>query len=296
MMDGVRKFVDPPVVTPLPYGLLSAVETVPDGDSKWKLGVAYQPDACEPAHSTQISCPLDDIEDFRKTPTSEGIPTRGSNTVTLYTWIDCSPVGSWDEYERRTDDALDAGAHRALENIFWTGEITQPGDAVYYPHLASNAEVFDTEYETEILLQTAAVVPVTGAVSVTQAIGILEGAMGECYPGVPVLHVPRVALAHLSENYLIERRGDKLFTSGGSHVAAGGGYPGTAPDGTDPAYPITWFYATGAINMRVSETKFTSSQEAALRRDINSMVLIAERTYSLGWDCCHFAVQVDLTL
>lgn len=295
-MDGVRKYVEAPTVTPLPYSLMSVVDIVPDSDRHWRLGTMYQPDACDVAHSTQAQCPIDDIEDFRKTPTSVGIPTRGNDVVTLYTWIDCSPVGNWDDYERRTDEALDFGAPRALEDVFWTGAIDQPSANIYYPHLASDEEVFDSEAETEILLQTAATVTVTGAVSVTEAIGILEGAMGECYGGTPVIHVPRTALAFLSENYLIERRGDKLFTMGGSRIAAGGGYPGTGPDGTDPAYPITWFYATGAINMRVSDTKFTSSKEAALRRDINSMVFIAERTYSLGWDCCHFAVQVDLTL
>lgn len=295
-MDGVRKYVEAPTVTPLPYGLMSVVNIVPDSDPHWKLGTMYQPDACDPANSTQISCPLDDIEDFRKTPTSVGIPTIGNDAITLYTWIDCSPVGNLDEYEERTEEALDLGAPRALENVFWTGEVTQPTANVYYPHLASDTEVFDSEAGTEILLQTAATIPVTGAVNVVQAISILEGAMAECYGGTPVIHVPRKALAHLSDHHLIERRGDKLYTIGGSLIAAGGGYPGTAPDGTAPTATTGWFYATGAINLRVSDTKFTSSKEAALRRDINSMVFIAERTYSLGWDCCHFAVQVEFIL
>lgn len=295
-MDGVRKYVEAPTVTPLPYGLMSVVNIIPDGDRHWRLGTMYQPDACEPAHSTQASCPLDDIEDFRKTPTSTGIPTIGNDVFTLYTWIDCSPVGNWNEYEARTEEALDLGAPRALENVFWTGNIDQPSDNTYYPHLASNTEVFDSEAGTEILLQTAAILPVTGAVNIREAVGILEGAMGECYGGTPIIHIPRIALAHLDRYGLLTRSGNMLTTLGGSRVAAGGGYPGTAPSGTESEYPTTWFYATGMINMRVSDTTFTSSKEAALRRDINSMVLIAERTYSLGWDCCHFAVEVDLSL
>lgn len=295
MMDGVRKFVDAPTVTPLPYGLLSVVDVVNDNDSKWKLGTVYQPDACDPAHSTRISCPLDDIEDFRKTPTSDGIPARGTDAVTLYTWIDCSPVGAWDEYEERTRTALDLGAPRALESVFWTGDITQPAGDVYYPHLAADTEVFDTEYETDILLQSAATV-ITGAVGVVDAIALLESAMATCYPGTPVIHVPRMALAHLDRYNLLDRQGDMLVTLGGSRVAAGAGYPGTSPAGVTETYPSTWFYATGAITMRVSDTKFTSSKEAGLRRDVNSMVLIAERTYALGWDCCHFAVEVDVNL
>lgn len=295
MVIGARKFVEPTAVTPLPYGLMSVVNLVPDADPHARMGVMFQPHACDAAHSTQESCPLDDIEDFRKTPTSDGIPARAANPVTLYTWIDCSPVGAWNEFQERTETALDLGAPRALENVFWTGEVDQPATGIHYPHLAANASVFDPA-QPDVLLQSPAVIPVAGPHSVFNALGILEGAMGTCYPGVPTIHVPREAVAVMDRYNLLERRGDVLYTLSGSKVAAGAGYPGTSPAGVDPAYPGTWFYATGQITMRVSDTQFTSSREAALRRDINSMVLIAERTYSLSPDCCHFAVEVDLAL
>jgi hypothetical protein len=32
----------------------------------------------------------------------------------------------------------------------------------------------------------------------------------------------------------------------------------------------------------------------ALDRARNDVVLVAERTYVIGWDCCHFAVPVRL--
>jgi hypothetical protein len=296
-IDGVRKYIEAPVATPLPYGLISVVDVIPDSDPHWRLGTKYQPDACERALSTRQNCPLDALQDTpTKSPSVSGIETIGNDTFTLYTRIDCSPVGAWDEYQRRTEEALDFGAGRTIERVFESGVIDAPGVDTYYPHLASNTDVFDTEYQTDVLIQTAATVAATGTFSVVEAIGLLEGAMGECYGGTPVIHTPRVALAQLDRYGLVYRRDDMLVTLGGSRVVSAPGYRGLAPDGTDPAYPIVWFYATGAIHMRVSETKFTSSREEGLRRDINSMVLIAERTYSLGWDCCHFAVQVDLSI
>lgn len=296
-IDGVRKYVEAPVATPLPYGLISVANIIPDSDPHWKLGVIYQPDACERARSTRQNCSIDALHDTPvKSPTVSGVAAIGNDSFTLYSRIDCSPVGMWDEYEQRTEDALDMGAGRALEMVFESGVIDTLGSDVYYPHLASDTAVLDTVYGAEVLIQTAATVPVTGAVSVVEAVALLEGAMGECYGGTPIIHVPRGALAHLDRYGLVYRRGEMLVTLGGSRVAAGGGYRGLAPDGTDPDYPLMWFYATGAINMRVGETKFTSSREEGLRRDTNSMVLIAERTYSLGWDCCHFAVLVNLSL
>jgi hypothetical protein len=295
-MQGVRLEVDPPTVTPLPYGLISVVNVVPDSDPHWRLGTWYRPEACDRALSTKQNCVDSAAQDTpTKDASTDGITAIGNDAFTLYSRIDCSPVGAWDEYQARTEEALDLGAGRTLERVFESGVIDTVGSDINYPHLASNAIVTDSVM-TDVVIQTAATIPVTGAFSTVDAIGLLEGAMAQCYGGTPVIHVPRVALANIDRYGLIYRRGNMLVTIGDSRVAAGAGYRGLAPDGTDPAYPFVWFYATGAINMRVSSTKFTSSREEGLRRDINSMVLIAERTYSLGWDCCHFAVLVDLSL
>lgn len=295
-LQGVRLYVDPPTVTPLPYGLISVAEVITDSDPHWRLGTMYQPDACDRARSTKQNCIDSALHDTpTKSPSTSGIDTIGNDAFTCYTRIDCSPVGHWEDYQARTERALDLGAPRVLEQVFETGVIDTPGSNINYPHLASNTTVVDSVTQ-DVIIQTAAVVPVTGAFSVNEAIGILESAMGHCYGGIPVIHVPRVVLSHLDRFGLVYHNDGMLTTIGGSRIAAGAGYRGVAPDGTIPTYPQVWMYATGAINLRVSPTKFTSTREEGLRRDINSMVLIAERTYSLGWDCCHFAVLVDLSL
>jgi hypothetical protein len=76
-------------------------------------------------------------------------------------------------------------------------------------------------------------------------------------------------------------------------VAAGAGYPGTSPAGAAPATGESWIYATGAVTMRRGDIKtFTLSE--SINRGNNTIEMIAERTYVLGWDCCHFAILVDI--
>src|SRR5438034_213623 len=83
---------------------------------------------------------------------------------------------------------------------------------------AANASVFDDHAE----IQSAASVIVSGnAVDDVEAIGLLEGALASCYPGLGVIHVPRAAIAHLSDSYQLNIKGEKLYTQGGTNVVAG---------------------------------------------------------------------------
>lgn len=299
MPIGAYTEVAAPRVEPLPYGLLSIAQYVPEGDPHWRTGSWFQPDACGPAGSTQDDCP-NPAFNFIKPPTTVGIVARGANAFTAYTYIDCSPVGHWDDYEARTSKALALGAPRILENVFWTGKTGVPvtGAGLIYPHLASNAQVL-ASYDS-ILLQPAAVV-VSGsgsgglATSITEAVGILEESMGACYPGIPTIHVPRRAIAHLTSHFFVNTQGNFLNLPSGTKVNAGGGNPNVGPDGSTPPLGQFWMYATGQVAYRSGEIRFTSTENQALRRDVNSMRLIAEQVYQFNWDCCLFAILVDLT-
>lgn len=289
-----------PTVSPLPYGLWSVVQEVDDQDPHWRLGVQFQPDLCDIASSTVADCPLpeeDDSPEFGKQPTGR-LATVGSNPFTVYAWMDCPPQGGfWEEARARAAAALTQGEMRELERVFWTGQVTHPDETVY-PHLAADAAVFDPDPAVDpnalsVQIQQAAVVPQAGPMDAVEALAVLEQALAECYPGVGVIHMTRGAAIHLAAYGLLVRQGPLLRTLLGTLVAAGGGYPGTAPDGTTPAYPASWMYATGSIQARRSDI-FMSTREEALDRGANRMVQIAERTYSLAWDCCLFAAEVHL--
>jgi hypothetical protein len=300
MTLGLYRQVAPPRLDPLPYGLLSVAQLVPDGDPHWMAGTWFQPDTCDASKTIQADCPVNPALDWTKTPTSVGITSRGADAFMAYSYIDCSPVGQFADYEARTRAALERGASRAIERTFWTGLTTAPAasGASIYPHLASNSQVF--ALGNEILLQPSAVV-VSGsgsaglATSIVEAVGLLEEAMGSCYPGVPTLHMPRRAFAHLSSHFILNLNGAFANTPSGSLINAGGGNPNIGPDGSTPSAGQVWIYATGALQYRRGEARATSTINQALRRDVNSMRFIMEQPYQFNWDCCLFAVRVDLT-
>lgn len=286
-------YVKAPTVTPLPYGLMSVVQMPTDDDDRvhWKNGIQYQRETCKAAESTIAQCPV--VTGFGKTPTVTGVQTKGAQPFTVYASITCSPVGNWwEEAEARTVNALTEGEARAVEQVFWTGQIQHPSGSVIYPHLAANAEVHSGD--GIILLQPAALTPVTGAVDIVEAVGILESRLGTCYGSVGVIHAPREALAHMSANFLIEKSGQQIRTEGGTLVAFGAGYPGTSPAGVQPPSGTVWLYGTGAITLRRSEITLTSNRVQGLDRSVNTLQLFAERTYVIGWDCCLFAIPVTL--
>lgn len=291
-MVSIRRQADPPVFTPTGYGLLSVAElAVDDGDGHWRNGVQYQPTYCGMALNTAAVC----VTGGTPKPALAGdFPTVGADPFGVYAWLDCSPIGySPDEWRRMTVAALVNNEAATVERVFQTG---LAGGGLVYPHLAADTEVYDgTGVGQVVRLQTAAGVPVTGLVDVVEAVGALEGAMGACYGGTPILHIPMAAVAHFADHNLIVRDGARLKTPGGSLIAAGGGYTGAGPDGTPAAPGTAWLYATGAVKVWRSQVELTGRNPADwVGRSRNEQVLIAERVYVIGWDCCHFAVQVSL--
>lgn len=288
MMPLPRKYVDPPLFTNSQYGLLSVAQLVDDSDSHWEGGIDFQPN-CVDSSVTCEPCYNDGTSSATKTPTG-GFPTRGALPFTVYAEIDCGPVGgTWEQIEARTNAALTQSESWSVENAFWTGQ-SDCGTTVF-PHLAANAAVVSgTAYPVEI--QTAAM-PVTGVVlDVVEGLGMLESALATCYNGVGVIHIPRVLVPHFVLHGQLVKDGPRYRTWNGNLVAVGSGYDGSGPDGTTDVGK-TWMYATGAVFYRRSPIKIISTKQQALDRSTNSMVYIAERTYVMAWDCCHYAVQVS---
>lgn len=295
MAQYLPTYVRPPIVTPLPYGLMSVVQLVEDDIDRvhWRNGVQYQPYACEPGITTVAQCPV--VTGFSKFPSTVGVQPKGAQPFTVYATIRCSPVGNfWEESEDRARAALVYGEARALEATFWTGHVTVPTGTTIYPHLAANTTVFDST--GEVLLQQPAIeVSLGGPLDMVQGLGLLENDLYDCYGGIGVIHAPRSAMTSMFANRLVEKVGTRIVTRGGTPVAFSSSYIGTGPDGTPPAANSAWIYGTGAVFLRRSDITITSSRTEALNRQINTLQLFAERTYVIGWDCCLFAVQVSLT-
>jgi len=286
-IDLAKRSVAASPFAPHRFGLLSVADQPPTPDTYWRLGIQTQPNPCDEAGSTVDRCPVVSSSG-PKSATSDGFPSWGADPFTVFAQIPCSPAGSWEAIEQRTVDALTHGEGRAVERFVWTGATTVTGASVN-PHLAEDAIEFDSAGN---IVQTAATV-VTGAPAGTVgALSALEGALGECYGGEGVIHVPMAAIPFLADHAQLVRDGDRLRTWNGNRVAVYASNNRHGPTGAVPAAGTFWWYATGAVSLRRSQVERASSVAEALDRSNNTQLYIAERTYVVNWDCCHLAVQV----
>jgi len=287
-----RQNIDPPTFTPSQYGLLTVAQTPPSADAHWMNGVTYQ---------TRCINSADTIYDACIAVTGTGPPPaapsktnntslvfRGATPFTVYTEFACAPIGIADAQQIATD-ALAQSAPWEVEYAFWTGKAANQN--VVYPHLAAGTQVLDAD---SIILQSAATTVTGSAVNVRVGIGLLEEAIGNCSNGQGVIHVQRKVLSALFFSQLVESRGGQLFTKSGNLVAVGSGYPGTGPTGQAITAITSWMFATGTVFAMTGPVRVLNQRET-LDRTTNTVAMLAERTYLLGWDCCHAAVQVDIS-
>jgi hypothetical protein len=278
----------PTMFTSLPHGLWDSIQTPSPGTVHWQNGVTWQ-DRCPTGDTTYDEClAVTGIgappEPAAKTANVEET-NRGATPFTVYARFDCSPIGMGDA-QTVAQDALARVEQMQVETAFWTG--VAGGQAVVFPHLAADGEVI----EGEVVLQTVASPVVTGA-DVAHAIGLLEQELAECYAGQGLIHVPRSALATLAAWNLVTEIDGGLFTPGGNRIVAGGGYPGTGPDGEAPAAGTTWIYATGAAWGYRSNVFFSQVRDS-LNRSSNTLQMLAERNYLIGFECCLLAAHIVL--
>lgn len=289
-MPESRQLVENPLTfTPLPNGLLSVVTNPPLSDH-WSKGVTFQANCLNSGNTTYDECISVTGTGSPPEPNSKSGTTslelRGATPFSVYTEFDCSPVGIGDA-QKVASQALERTTSWQVERAFWTG--IADGQPVVFPHIAADSEVFD---EDEVTLQT---IPTTGSgpMDIAAGLGFLEQELADCYGASGVIHVSRNVLPTLVAWNLVDARGPQLRTKNGNLVAVGSGYPGTAPDGSDPATGNEWIYATGNVFAYVGETRIQSVPDSFDKAN-NTVKMIAERTYVLGWDCCHVGVEIIL--
>lgn len=282
-MPGPRQLVAPPTFVDRNFGLLSVVQPRYDEpDVHWRNGVTFQ-NLCGMGGTT-----FDDYCISGAPPKAANVttPVRGAQPFTVFGEVDCSPVGySQEEQRARGVDALTRTESYQVENTFWTGTAGARANAVY-PHLAASSTVNDNGTLPLTSLQCAAV-SVTGSVveDVVEGFGRLEAALGSCYNGQGVLHVPLILGEQLFRAGIVKIEGSQIKTqAGGNLVALGAGYPGTGPDGTLISNAV-WVYITGPVFAYRSAPETFNFRESFDRSE-NTLKTIVERTYVLGFDCC----------
>ena len=284
-----RQLVElPAVFTPLPYGLWDTVQHPAANGPHWQQGITWI-ERCPVGDTTYDEC---------TSVTGTGAPPeppaktanvdqtfRGALPFTVYAEFECSPVGI-PEAESIASDALDRVEQQQVEAAFWTG--SAGGQQVVFPHLAADTEVLDGD----IVLQPVASPVVTGA-DVAHALGELEQELADCYSGQGLIHVPQSALPTLKAWNLATVVDGRLVTPAGNLIVAGTGYTGSAPDGTAAADGTAWIYATGAAWGYRSDP-YVSRLRDSLDRTSNTIRMLAERTYLIGFECCLLAAHIVL--
>lgn len=251
---------------PLPHGLLSVATLLEPEDPHELLGVQWSPISCAEAETTTW-CPPGDEEVQPKTFSGGGIAY--AEPVTVYHGRVCSPIGqTYEEAVEYARAGLAIGEPRALEAWF-LGEV-----------LAPNA--------TDIT-------PVSGAVSIVDGIGALEGWLAMTYGGVGVIHAAAGLAASLGSGHQLVREGARYTTWLGNYVALGAGYElaNVGPDGEDAPAGTSWMYITGPVVGRrdgVNLTPDTDSQSIDIQ--LNDRYVLAERTWVLGYECAVGAINV----
>lgn len=280
-------YVPSPTITPNRWGLLDVVEPTTPEDGHWEGGITWDNNFCTDINSTVGFCPIPEDGSNPKTAHRD-FEACCADPFILYGSYNCPPPGrSAEEAFTIAKERLFIKEGRAAETVFWTG-LTDGGTDIN-PCLAFG----NNTCENPPIDLTAE----AGPVGVVASIGVLESALGECSPGVGLIHANYGLASFLTSHRLIyQDENDGLITITGQKIVLGQGYPGTGP-GNIPATPgTTWVFATGPMVVWRSEVFLTPERftEGAMDFKLNNVKVYAERTYAVGWSCCLFAIQVDL--
>jgi len=261
-------------------GLLS-VATVLEGDqagdgSRWLNGVAIDPYPCGCGIVVPgIAC-VDDPEplegeDITPAPEADGWPASFMPFL-VYLPDSCSTfgLGPYDQFAARLRTAFDAVEGPAVEGEFWTGAQVPTN-----PHLADGTS-------------TDAGPPA----GIVEGMAQLEQAIAEsCRAGV--IHMPVAAAVVASAYGLVEVQGQQLRTSAmGTPVVAGAGYTGTGPGGDAAPAGSAWLYATGPVRVHLGDVTVPDGITQAMRRNVNRVIVRAQRPALVEWDRCLHASQL----
>jgi hypothetical protein len=285
-----RRLVPAPGFQQTPYGLFSVIDDWRSSDH-WRWGVEWESN-CSTTETIELDpCSPSVTGGF---PSTGNRIWKGANAFRVYAEISCSPVDFYARAQDLANEAMTRNEQWEVERTLWEGTTRSAyGQTVSsYPRLASNSNV-GTGAPRDVYLQTAATVVSGGVYDPKVGLGVLEDALGACYNGRGVIHVPQMLIPGLAGAGLLIRGVDGLSTHNGNRVVAGAGYSGSGPDGVEPSGASKWMYATGPLLGYRSSIGF-NPPETNLDRSVDTVTTLAWRDYLVGWDCCHFGVQVRM--
>lgn len=266
--------LDGPLPVAPPYSLLSIPGVlVAGGADMWMNGVNLwgypkdTPATWEPCSSGT----------FRTKDEGGEMPTPRFDPFAFYESISCSgmSIGDWRSFANRAEVVLQAVQSFAIEEALSQG-------------VTLSTNPFFADAELDILAGGAAVTPEVG-------LRYLEDAIGVTGRGGLIHATPAVVAAWEFEAL---ETGVELRTPNGTPVASGGGYIGADPVlGSTPAAGQAWAFATGPIEVRLSEVQMVGDDINGTLDTSNNDVTFRAEKYALAvWDTALQAgVLIDWT-
>jgi hypothetical protein len=238
---------------PMPFGLFSVLSLRPDSESsRWANGIEWETASCDPVTAFDWQDDPDCDTEFEKFFRGPGAVGTGRPFTVVGSYKCGTPGGQ----------AFQRGEEFATADLLATEE--------------RQAEMFVWRR----LAAAAADVNPGGALGPAAALAALEDWLGDAYGSLGVIHGPRGLVSMLDT--LVNASGSRLLTKVGTPVAAGAGYPGSAPGGAPAAAGETWVLASPALFGYRGEVQ----THAALDRQKNDHYALAERQYVVGFDPC----------
>lgn len=274
-------YIEPPDVDPHRFGLFGAAQPLTGVDEHWLYGgVEFESLACYEAAFYPMGVGMDGGAGGSKT-LPDGAGTTTAHPFTVYAGILCGSVGyTADQYRARALRVLELSGQSAAETALWTGA------GGNLPGLNGTGYAQTPNGST--------------AVSIVDALGILEDWLGQNYNGSGVIHATRRTVVKAASQRLVRHDPDTpvdlLMTPVGSRWIGGAGYDGTGPAAVAPGTGNAWMYATGQIMLARDDPETPADMGEALDRSLNLVRLIAEQSYLIAVDCAAAAVKVNLSL
>jgi hypothetical protein len=252
--------VSAPPAVPYRYGLFSVVEprtAAIEGievDEHWRLGVQWQSQSCGQIKSTTGPCIDPQVDPL--TP-DDLCSVLEYEPFTLYAFNNDDVIGhTLAEHEANAISRLTKGEQYGAERHVWDLMVT-----------AAGAAQDSTMYPIHI------------------GLGFAEQFLAETYEAQGVLHMSRLTAMACAPHLKVE--GGRMLTALGTPVVVGGGYIQATSQPTDLGVII----ATGPLVMYRGDI---DTRENSLNRANNTMSIVAQRDYVIGWDCGALAVDVNL--
>jgi hypothetical protein len=262
----------PLVAAPVPlrqrYGLLTAAAGPIDLPQRANgAGLQYVPLTCGTARPYGVNCysgevaapdkPLDGVPD----------PVEAGVFLALAT-VACNAVG-WteQEYLDMARRRLTGGEQGAVEEALWTG-LDFEDNGLEITSLAEGAETVTIHDDLDMIHIVAAL----------EDFAYREHGYGYA----AYIHAPVITAAYAAEANLIVEDGQIKRTPYGSIWVFGGGYPGTGAAGAAPPAGGTYLHITGQTTVWRSPEVSTYS---AFEQATNQRMVVAEREYSVAFDC-----------